>query len=203
MPFARTLLHVLLPSWGQKSEGSIDIRYQCRMTTTLSLQTLRVPKGLWADLEETVIQQDRAFLSEVARSLGLPVAEVLRKVLGTGAPQPIAVLIGSPSEDPACCPWWIKSAAGCWAPCTRQRLNPTSACQIHLHAITGPTLGIRSDPRFVTLPTLSPVRYNGNIYWVSEDADTHVYREDGSIESDIAFKFIEHRGQRICVVVQA
>ena len=37
------------------------------------LVTFRIPRGLWRDLEETVIQQDRQFLSEVARQLGLPV----------------------------------------------------------------------------------------------------------------------------------
>jgi len=152
--------------------------------------TLRIPRGLWADLEETIIQQDRQFLTEVARSLGLPVQEVLRKILGTGAPQPVAVLSGTVDTD--LCPWWTRSAHGLWRPCCRLRLNPTSACQEHMrnqHAAS-----LESD--LSALPTLQPVNYDGNIYWINEDT---VYREDGTIEPSRKFKFIDHRGQRICV----
>lgn len=174
--------------------------YRNHVTMTTTLQTLRMPKGLWADLEATVIQQDRAFLTEVARSLGLPVTEVLRKCLGTGAPHPVAVLIGSPAEDAACCPWWTRSDQGCWKPCSRRRLTPTTACQLHLHAKSGSTTALGSDPRLAALPMLSPVQYNGELYWISKDV---TYREDGTIEPTIQFKFIDHRGQRICVVAQA
>lgn len=168
---------------------------------TSTLQTLRVPKGLWADLEETVIQQDRQFLTEVARSLGLPVAEVLKKCLGTGATQTIAVLIGSPTEEFGACPWWTRSEDGLWKPCLRSRLTPTTACQFHLHAATGPSSCLGSDALLDTLPTVKPMRFAQRIYWVSDGPDTCVYREDGMIESELVFKYIQHRGQRIGVAV--
>jgi len=166
------------------------------MTT---LQTLRLPRGLWADLEETIIMQDRQFLSEVARSLGLPVADVLKKCLGTGNPQAVAVLLGASTEDDGCCPWWMRSAGGMWAPCTRLRLTPSTPCQLHQHTKVGPTACLGSDARLTTLPTLQPIRYKNEIYWVSDDPDAYIYREDGSIESSVEFKFIDHRDQRICV----
>jgi len=162
---------------------------------TLSLQTLRVPKGLWTDLETTVIQQDRAFLTEVARDLGLPVADVLRRCLGTGAPHQIAVLSGSPSEDPGCCPWWSRTSDGCWMPCKRLRLTPTSGCQVHLHTKTNEQERLGSDIHLAALPVLQPFRCEGEIFWHLPGFP--VYREDGSIEPSRGFKAVDFRGQRL------
>jgi hypothetical protein len=139
-----------------------------------------------ADLETTVIMQDRQFLTEVARHLGLPVNEVLKRCLGTGVPQ-IAV-VGS-LTDSEVCPWWDKHGEGLWKPCVRQRLSPTSPCQVHAHTTNG-RLGST-----LLLPEAMPYRYEGEIYWVH---DNLVFREDGSFAS-ITFKFVKHRGQRICV----
>ena len=169
------------------------------MTTTL--QTFRVPKGLWLDLEETVIQQDRQFLTEVARQLGLPVADVLKKCLGTGAPHSIAVLVGSPTEEFGACPWWTRSEDGLWRPCMRSRLTPVTTCQIHLHATTDSSSCLDSDARIAALPTVKPIRFEQRLYWVSDDPNTYIYREDGTVEPTMRFKYIQHRGQRLCVVV--
>ena len=164
------------------------------MTT---LQTMRIPRGLWADLEETVIQQDRQFLTEVARNLGLPIQEVLRKCLGSGAPQQVQVIVGEELSD--LCPWWLRSEGGCWRACGRLRASPSAPCSHHTHAQTGPALCLSSDSRLASLPTLTPVSYEGEIYWIGDG--THTYREDGSIEPTLEFKFIDHRDQRICIVV--
>ena len=162
------------------------------MTT---LQTMRIPRGLWADLEETVIHQDRQFLTEVARSLGLPVAEVLKKCL---VPEKVACLVGEPTEER--CPWWYRSADGMWRPCGRLRLTPDGPCQTHQHAKAGPLTCLAPD--LADLPTLHPVSYEGLIYWVSDDPDAYTYREDGTI-SALEFKYIEHRGSRILVCKSA
>ena len=154
-----------------------------------SLQTLRIPRGLWADLEETIIHQDRQFLTEVARTLGLPVAEVLKKCL---IPEKVACLIGEPTEER--CPWWQRSTDGMWRPCGRLRLTPQEPCQLHQHGTADSCLA--SD--LSDLPKLQPVSYEGVIYWISDDPDVYTYREDGTI-STLEFKFIEHRGSRICV----
>lgn len=167
--------------------------------TQMEELTIRIPKGLWTDLEQAVIQQDRQFLTEVARSLGLPVAEVLRKCLGTGAPQKVAVLAGSPADDPAACPWWSRSEGGLWRPCARQRLSPTMSCEAHLHAKTGPDHCLGSDMTIATVAELQCGIYKDEIYWFSADDSTHVYREDGSIEPDLKFKFANFRGRRVCI----
>jgi len=161
-----------------------------RMTTP---HTLRIPRGLWADLEETVIHQDRQFLTEVARSLGLPVADVLRKCLGTGAPQTVQVLTSAADCDR--CPWWSREG-GLWRPCQRQRITSTSACQ--MHGTSSDTQQLGSSQFLESIPTATPVHYDGEIYWLHEPDQT-VFNEAGIKEPTIAFKFIDHRGQRICV----
>ena len=163
---------------------------------------MRIPRGLWADLEQTIIHQDRQFLTDVARSLGLPVAEVLRKCLGTGAPQKVAVLSGSPTDDPGVCPWWARSEHGLWRPCARRRLSPTLACEAHLHTKTDTHHCLGSDESLTTLTTLQCVRYNKELYWFFADASSpRVYREDGSIATGISFKFTNFRGRRICIPI--
>jgi len=173
------------------------ITLHTRLTTGMTtLHTLRMPRGLWADLEESVIQQDRQFLTEVARTLGLSVPDVLKKCLGTGAPQTVC-LIGDPSEDLGCCPWWNRSIDGMWSPCIRRRLTQSSPCQLHTKA----SPSSRLSSHLAALPRLQPVNYKGENYWVSDDHDT--YREDGSFEPTLEFRFIEHRGHRICVAKPA
>ena len=160
----------------------------------ITLQTLRIPRGLWTDLEDSVIQQDRRFLTEVARAFGLPVQEVLRKCLGTGANQPVQALIG---EETECrCPWWSRSDDGMWQPCSRLRLTSTTPCQLHTGATTGDSLRLRSDPYMATLPELSPVLYEDEVYWVSGNT---AYREDGSASAH-QFRFVWFKGERICVL---
>ena len=150
------------------------------------LLTLRIPRGLWADLEETVIQQDRQFLSEVARSLGLPVPEVLRKCLGTGAPQPCPVLWAPAAfmgEEPAAhntCPWWELHGA-LWRPCPRLRLSPCLPCQIHERCVPCPLTRLGSDPDMATLPRLKPARdkATGLLYWYDPADKLPTCTEDG------------------------
>jgi len=154
-----------------------------------SLQTMRIPRGLWTDLEETVIHQDRQFLTEVARTLGLPVAEVLKKCL---IPEKVACLVGEPTEDK--CPWWQRSTEGMWRSCGRLRLTPATPCQLHHHAKADAQTRLASD--LSDLPKLTPVTYEGVIFWCPDDPDAHTYREDGTISS-LEFKYIEHRGIRI------
>ena len=136
------------------------------MTTEL---TLRIPRGLWADLQETVIQQDRQFLSEVARSLGLPVAEVLRKCLGTGAPQVCPILWApaaflTDNEGSHTCPWW-ELRGSLWRPCPRMRLSPTLPCQIHERCVPCPLTCLGSDPALAALPRLKPAQDKDQLFW--------------------------------------
>jgi hypothetical protein len=166
------------------------------MNTHTNTNTLRIPKGLWDDLEETVIHQDRSFLTEVARSLGLPVADVLRKCLGTGENKTVPVLwYQEQGED--CCPWWEKYGA-LWRPCMRPRLSPTLPCYKHERTSESSTTKLCSDPTILGLPARYPVRRNGLLYWVSE-TDPIPLSEDGNIVPDYTCRIYSSLGRTIAI----
>jgi hypothetical protein len=73
------------------------------------------------------------------------------------------------------------------------------ACEAHLHAKTGPDHCLGSDTTIASVAELQSALYNDEIYWFSADDSTHVYREDGSIEPNLKFKFADFRGRRICI----
>jgi hypothetical protein len=177
-------------------------------TTVNELLTLRIPRGLWADLEETVIQQDRQFLSEVARSLGLPVNEVLRKCLGTGAPQPCPVLWAPASfltDAPHTCPWWEIHNGCLWRPCPRLRLSPSLPCQIHERCVPCPLTRLGSDPDLVGLPRLKPVRDKATnlLYWYDPADRLPLLCEDGRPVTDRRLVTIQFKGKAILTWAKA
>ena len=165
--------------------------------------TLRIPKGLWADLEETVIQQDRQFLTEVARSLGLPVPEVLRRCLGTGATTPIPVLwISSPDQEETC-PWWSSTPNGAlWRPCHRPRMAPTLPCCRHDGVSHSGLHRLASDSFIAALPKRWPIRFRSVIVWADPDGIEPAVYEDGRPELEGQFRFIQHRGKRIALFIK-
>jgi hypothetical protein len=154
----------------------------------------KMPKGLWTDFEETIIQQDRQFLTEVARGLSLPINEVLRRCLGTGSPQ--AILVGDVETD--ACPWWTRHGDGLWRPCNKYRLTVTTPCHLHTQSQSSHEQCLGSDPRLASIKTATPMNWNGEIYWTT---DTDTYHEDGRLSS-IKFKQIDHRGTPMYVAVK-
>lgn len=68
-----------------------------------------------------------------------------------------------------------------------------------MHAKTGSEHCLGSDTMIASLAELQSALYNDEIYWFSADDSTHVYREDGSIEPDLTFKFADFRGRRVCI----
>jgi hypothetical protein len=149
--------------------------------------TLRIPRGLWKDLEDTVIQQDRQFLTEVARTLGLPVAEVLRKCLGSGAPQPVLWTSSAEEDKETQCPVWTLHGF-LWKPCARIRLSPTKCCP--LHEPIPPTARLASEIK--DLPIRTPVRYEGTLYWFHKGSP--LLHEDGSIVATGTLRAVDFRG---------
>ena len=147
---------------------------------------MRIPRGLWADMETTIIQQDRQFLTDVATALGLPVAPVLKHCLGSGASQP--VLIGDADTDR--CPWWVQQGY-LWRRCPRQRLTDTSPCSVHARSTVDCCFDMKD------IPVAKPYRYEGSIYWVA--SPTSVFREDGSVEPSLRFKQVEFKGAPLTV----
>ncbi len=169
------------------------------LDTNNQLVTFRIPRGLWRDLEETVIQQDRQFLSEIARQLGLPVQDVLRRCLGTGAPQPVPVL-WMPVKGPApcACPWWERHGDGLWRKCPRLRLSSTLPCQFHERCTPCPLARLDSDPHIQALPWLQPIKHNDRLYWYDPTGSLPLYREDGTVETDGRIRFATNpEGKRV------
>ena len=148
-----------------------------------------------------MIQQDRAFLSEVARSLGLPVQEVLRRCLGTGAQQPVPVLWApSTSTHVDVCPWWECHGDGLWRRCPRLRLSSTLPCNIHERCTPCPLARLDSDPIISDLPWVQPITWNNRVYWIDPaNPDAAARREDGAVETEFKFRYIDFRGKQILV----
>jgi hypothetical protein len=173
-------------------------------------ETLRIPRGLWADLEETVIQQDRQFLSEIARALGLPVQEVLRRCLGSsGTPQQVPVLWTNPEElasgvEPLSCPWWERHGDGLWRPCPRVRLSASLPCHIHERSMPCPLTRLASDPVIRGLTAVVPATMpDGELLWYDPtNLVTGVFCEDGRYDPDRSIRVATNReGERVLLVV--
>ena len=170
----------------EKVRGHCGPNNQAR-TYEMAIQTLRLPRGLWEDLEQTVIVQDRQWLTMVARELGIPVAEALKKVLGTGAPQQVAVLMAADTLEN--CPWHDRLGDGLWMPCARQRLSATRPCQFHERPRPSASLT-------VACKKVHPYSYEGRIYWtIKGDSEADIFREDGTLETGFRFKFRMEEGE--------
>lgn len=168
----------------------------------LTYMTLRLPRSLLQDLEETIIQQDRQFLTEVGLSMGLSrpeVAAMLRRVLGTGAPQTIPVLWAPPEKEERdadeeeardlFCPWWECRGEGVWRRCPRHRIAPHLPCPIHERSVPCPLTRLNSDPYLQHLPYLQPMEMAGRLFWVGENGSP-CYQEDGTIPTDGTIRFV-------------
>ena len=154
--------------------------------------SLRIPRGLWDDLETSVIKQDRQFLTEVARSLGLPVQDVLRKCL-VGRPTCVPTLWLN-HDDPEGCPWY--SARGSlWFRCERKRLSPNLPCCVHERPSHHNKL--KTDPVIQEAVRYLPVLRQGVLYWVSPDG--YAVHEDGSPKEGGIFILTTHKGKRIAI----
>jgi hypothetical protein len=160
--------------------------------TEQTIQTLRIPRGLWADLEETTIQQDRQFLISVARELHLPVADVLRRCLGMGTMHGVPTLWGAPTEE--LCPWWDCHGDGLWRRCPRLRLSPTLPCQMHERCVPCPMARLDSDPFIRALPVSVAVRWDDTLYWV--DPDGNARTEDGALCEHLRFRRVRFQGRQ-------
>jgi hypothetical protein len=173
----------------------------------LTYKTLRLPRGFLQDFEETVIQFDRQFLTEVGLSLGMTraaIAPLIRQVLGTGAPQPVLALLAPPiaEEAPAFCPWWECRGDNFWRRCPRHRVSPSLPCSIHERAVPCPLTRLDSDPFFRDAPFLQPMEFENRIYWVNSGG-TRCYNEDGTLSTDGVIRFQMADGELTPVFISA
>lgn len=152
---------------------------------------IRIPRGLWDDLEQTVIYMDRQIVAAIARELGLNVAETIRRILGTGSPQ--LVMISAEPLDP--CPWYDLVGGTRWRPCIRQRMGPTRPCQFHERP--GPKHALMVDAE-----EIEPFIVDDRIYWTSDVKDNITYREDGTIETEFKILFFNDDGVRCPILLK-
>lgn len=160
--------------------------------------TLRIPRGLWDDLMDTVIQQERQFLAEVARDLGLPLKDVVRCCLSvTGTTTTIPALWTDPTTEPSTCPWWECHGDGLWRRCPRPRLSATMPCPIHERCTPCPLTRLATDPVIAKLRQVIPIRWNDQLFWVDPTGKHPAFLEDGTLDVEGTFQKIWVNGERV------
>jgi hypothetical protein len=167
------------------------------MTTQPAL-TLRMPRGLWDDFAATVYQQDRQFLLDVARDLGLPPREVLDRCLGRLGPTSVPCLwTPARAEPPDACPYWTCCGDSLWRRCPRTRLSDSLPCALHERS-TGGTKH-QSDPDLQAMPWLIPLRDGENLVWVDPAGVEPPRTEDGRPLADLRYRRILVQGDHVWV----
>jgi hypothetical protein len=145
------------------------------MATTVS-QTRRIPAALLESLQEVCYRQDVQFLQEVSRVIGVPVADLKKRIIGINTGFPTTVLV---EEGP----WWegtqcvaMEKNGSLWARCGSYA-DSGNQCWTHRRPMR-----LYNDPWFASLPEYKPARIEGRAVWV--DKDGLVYNEFGEILKD-------------------
>jgi tellurite resistance-related uncharacterized protein len=124
-----------------------------------------MPVGLLDHIQTICARQDQQFITDVAQILGLPVADMRRKILGVlGTP----TLVCTESN-----PWWVETQCpvmvlsrhtSMWSRCGNM-CEAHGTCNRHRVKKTP----VYTDPRFAEMETRTPFRLDGELYWVAED----------------------------------
>ena len=125
----------------------------------------RMPVGMLDHLQTICARQDQQFINDVARILGLPAADMRRKILGVlGSP----TLVCTESN-----PWWMgtqcpimvqSSHTSMWSRCGNMNESHGS-CWRHRFTKTP----VYTDPQFMEMDKRTPFRLDGDLYWVADD----------------------------------
>jgi len=152
----------------------------------------RIPALLWESLQDLCFKQDRQFVQDVSRIIGVPVDDIRKRVLGVRGTK-TAVLV---EEGPY---WAKKQCCGMvhedvfWKRCGFVS-EANGFCWTH----QDPAPLRYDDPSFATLPTLSPYRLEGAVVWVRKDGT--VYTETGDVLKDWTIDISNGRANyRICM----
>ena len=140
-----------------------------------TLQT-RIPCFLWESLQDVMYQQDYEFLQEVSKLVRVPLHELKRTILGTrGTLTTISVAKQEDWWDKQMCPMMVRNSYGLWKPCGQYREAHGTCCN-HRNP-TSPFVRHKDDKYFQSLPKRNPLKWAGEIVWVSATGD--VVRESG------------------------
>ena len=141
--------------------------------STITTETQRIPALLWESLQDTCYQHDQKFVADVSRILGIPAAEVKKKVLGTrGVLTNVTVEHG---------PWWtglqcamVERKESLWTRCGSY-CDSGDTCMKHRHARHAWNLRRYDDPYFAEMTIRQPIQVDGVVYWVSDAGDACKY----------------------------
>lgn len=138
----------------------------------------RIPAALWESLQEICWRQDNKFIEDASRIIGIPAAEIKRRVLGTRGVVSAVVSSSGAWYDGARCPIMIPGPGEMWRRCcTPAEFN--GYCSVHKKG-----RGLKyDDPYFTTLPKRYPWKFEGGVVWV-DDAGT-LMNESGTILKDV------------------
>jgi hypothetical protein len=136
------------------------------METAIENTTQRLPSLLWESLQEVCYRQDHKFICDVSRILGVPAAELKRKILGTrGVLTTVLVESG---------PWWtgmqckiVERNASLWKRCDSY-CESGDTCAHHAGMRNGWNIRRIDDPYFADMKSRFPVRIEGVVYWADE-----------------------------------
>lgn len=166
----------------------------------ISFETLRIPRGLWKDLEDTIIESDKKFLEEISRTLGLNKNEVFAHCgYGKGGggerksiPCCILGIEQDDSDEKLRCPWYSK-IGHIWEPCIHLRMSESTPCPLHIFTNPSNKYALRNSPFIQSLPVVQKIFYNDDLYWVlfNGKQTTHVFREDGTLDETLKFRWIK------------
>ena len=142
------------------------------MYVPMESETLRLPVGLLDSLKTHCYNIDRRFISSVSRITGIPVENLRKRIVGSGAQVPVFV-----EKEP----WWASTQCASmevegvlWRRCGAVS-ESNEYCWKHRDGKTA-----RYDAaQFHKQKLLKPYRLNGSVVWVAKDGTIHDSR--GSI----------------------
>jgi hypothetical protein len=127
-------------------------------------------------------RQDSKFVSDVSAIIGVPAAEIKKRVLGTrGCPTAIITQSGPWWESKQCPAMVHLRDAGIWHRCTSVCETDEGVCWDHKTSTR--KVWKYDDPVFAKMTRRRPVEYGGETVWVADDGT--VMTHDGLILKNI------------------
>jgi hypothetical protein len=137
------------------------------METAIKTENQRLPSLLWESLQEICYRHDQKFVSDISKIIGVPAAELKKRVLGSrGVLTTVTVESG---------PWWtgmqceiVERNASLWKRCDSY-CDSGSTCVKHKDVRNGWNIRRIHDPYFADMNKRIPVRIEGDVVWAAED----------------------------------
>ena len=136
------------------------------------IENQRIPLGLWDSLQEVCAQNDRRFIKDVARIIGVDASDIRKRVFGVRGIQTTVAVEDGPWWSAAQCPVMTKQVGCMWQRCTAN-CSPSGFCWDHRTFRPSDFLKLHTDSFFQSLDKRHPYMYNDEVVWVSE--------KDGSV----------------------